>query len=107
MLVGVNPRGRCVVVTPLPQIANLPQKTIKEWLQKLQADLSRSITPLLNEGNILSFENDLNDGPTKKTNPNSISTLLPLKTIIIDIPVTISYIIKNLTFKIWAKSTHL
>ena len=58
-------------------------------------DLSRYIAPLLNEGNILSFGDDLSGGLIKKnkTNPNLFSKLLPLKTTI-DIPITISYITK-------------
>ena len=37
------------------------------------------MTPLLVEGNILSFIDDLSGGSIKKTNPNIISKSLPLK----------------------------
>ena len=51
------------------------------------------IVPPLNEGNILSIGDDLSGGSIKKTSPNSISKLLPLKTII-NTSIVISYIIE-------------
>ena len=56
--VGVKPCERCIVVALLPRIAKLPPK---QWFQDLRVDWSKHIAPLLNEGNILSFD-DLSGG---------------------------------------------
>ena len=65
----------------------------KQWFQDLRSDFSRYIVPLLNEGNILSFGDNLSTSLIKKTNPNFISKLLPLNATM-NILIIISYIIK-------------
>ena len=88
---GVNPCGRCAIVTLLPQIAKLPKKSIKHWFQDKWAYLRSYIAPLLNEANILSFGDELSGGSKKNYSSNLISELLSLKTTI-DIPIIISHI---------------
>ena len=100
MLVGVNSCGRCVVVASLTQIAKFPKKS-QNIIFKVWVDLSRYIAPLLNEGNIWSFKDDLSGGSIKKTKPNLISKLLSLKTTN-NIAIIISYLteIQHLKFKL-------
>ena len=73
MLVGVNPCGKCTVVALLPQIATLPPKITNHSFKNCELILSRYIAPLLNEGNILSFQDDLSGDLINK--PTSIESL--------------------------------
>ena len=74
----------------------------------LWVDLSKYIAPLANEGNIMSFQDDLSGGSLNKNQPNLISKLLPLKTTI-NIPMIISYITKFqcLKFGFWVVTSTL
>ena len=56
--------------------------------------MSRYISPILNEGTILSCGDDLSGVPIKKTILNLFSKLLPLKATI-DIPIIKFYIIET------------
>jgi hypothetical protein len=69
LLVGVNPCGKCAIAAPLPQIAKLPKKSQKNGFKICELILSMRIAPLLNEGNILSFGDDLSGGSIKKPTP--------------------------------------
>ena len=108
VLVDVNPCGRCEVVAPLPQIAKLPQKTIKKRIEDVWADLSRYITPLLNKGNIFFIWRWFEWRFEQKTNLNLISIMLPLKTTI-DIPIIISYTTKlqPLKYRLWVIASNM
>ena len=91
--VGVNPCGRCVVVAPLPQIAKFPKNSQNNDFKIYELIWVGIFAPLSNEGNILSFGDDLSGGLIKTTNPNLILKLFPHKTTI-DIIIIISYILE-------------
>ena len=65
-------------------------------------------TLYLNEGNILSFGDNLSEGSIIKTNPNLISRMLPLKATI-GIPIRISYVTKlqHVKFGLWIVTSNL
>ena len=74
--VGLNLWGRCATVALLPQIAKLLKKH-KIMVSRLWIDLNRYVAHLLNEGNILSFGDDLNGGSIKKSTPISFLNYYP------------------------------
>lgn len=100
VLVGVNQCGRCTIVASLPRLAKLPKKPQKNGLKFCEIFLG--IAPFFNEGNILSFGDDLSRG----------SILIVLNHILLSKPTIDTLIInvlhnKTLTSKIWIVSSHL
>lgn len=104
ILVGVNPYGRCTIVSPLPKIAKLPKKS--------QNNDSKICDPL-EQVYCRSFECGLTfqviwvEVIDPKTKPHVICKLLSFKTI--DIHIMISYIIEcqRLNFGLCVVSSNL
>ena len=64
---GVNPCRRCIIVATLPQIAKFPTKSQNNGFKVCELILVGILS--LNEGNTLSFGDDLSVSSIKKPTP--------------------------------------